>query len=194
MTLSTASCGKTSGTGVTTSGPGTSTHLLFLKHVTFYSDTNYIYGAELKWNDGMGGTITYDYANTSSGTANSLNLFPMSTNDYVCYMGYYLESGYLSGLAMSTLDSQTLYVGYAGSYTTLFGSSGGSDEWTDLVTYSGTIPNVTPAVTFGIEVYYDPPTHKIPHGHGHGNVNGDCSANSCCNCQCGGCTCVCTVL
>jgi len=183
MPYSTVTVGNTTGTS---SGPGTTSHTVYMTKYTVWADNSYLYGFKLYW-----GSSNYTYADTSNGSQNTMTLNANMVNDYVNWIQYFTNGGgYLTGLDFSTFYGQGMSVGYSTSWTTAFGGSTSTDAWTDLSTISGTIMGVTPVIIFGVTFYYDPPAHKIPSG----NVNGDCSANTCCNCNCGGCTCVCTVL
>jgi len=131
--------GSTSGTS---EGPGTMSQTTNVTKIIGYGDGSYIFGIKLFW-----GTPSLMYGQT--GGASGITLSGL-TDDPVCEVKYLVTSGILRGVKFTTVDSRILEVGLTTATSTAF--SGSTDEFTDMVTYKGTVNNVE--VIWGATFYY----------------------------------------
>ncbi len=118
-----------------------------VKKIKAYATSTYIYGLELIWGD----RDSEMYGSTNGLVGDELDF----TGDPVKEIKYHVDAtGYLRGIRLKTVSGTPYPIGYL-NVTQLTAFSNVNAVFTDLVTYKGTINNVT--TIWGATFHYTTP-------------------------------------
>jgi len=137
-----SSAGPYGSTSGTSEGPGTVGQTTTVTKIIGYGDGSYIFGIQLFW-----GTSSLMYGQT--GGASGITLSGLGS-DPVREVNYLVTSGILRGVKFTTDSLRILEVGLTTAISTAF--SGSTLEFTDMVTYKGSVNSVV--VIWGATFYY----------------------------------------
>jgi len=145
-----SSAGPYGSTSGTSEGPATGSQNTNVTKIIGYGDGSYIFGIKLFW-----GTTSFMYGST--GGASGITLSGLG-DDPVNEVKYLVTSGILRGVKFTTGGLRILEVGLTTATSTAFS---GSFEFTDMVTYKGTVNSVV--VIWGATFYYHtaPPVPRL---------------------------------